>query len=642
MRLPEAKALRLAPKARVPWLALALCAATLAAWSPGTAQAATPANTLVVNASVNLRPVTHVASGALYGLSANGTPAASSVNPLHPSSFVQMAPGGSQLPNGEPAPGGDALVVAPEAAAAGAKVIVRMPDWYPNFPYQWVSWPDWLSAVDKQIASVKASGASNIAAYELWNEPDWTWNTSAAGSFDAGWVRTYQEVRSKDASTPIDGPSISFWNQSWMSDFLSYAKANNALPDIFSWHELGGDQNIAADVAAYRSLESSLGISPRPIIIEEYGTRTEVGVPGALVGYIAKFERAGVTWADLPFWNQYGTMGDTLVSTGGAPNAAWWLYKWYGDMSGQMVATVPPAQTGIDGAAAVNSARNQVSVIFGGGSGSSAVTVNGLSSLAGFGTTAHAVLEQVVSQGRTTPVSGTQTISAADYPVSNGSITVPVDAMNPANGYHLVVTPAAGTGNTVTVTNPGGRADTAGTAITPLQIHATDSAAGATLTYSASGLPAGLSISASGLISGTPATAGTSTVTVTAADSTGTSGAASFTWTITGTTGAGSCHVTYTRQSEWAGGFVANVVISNTGPSTITGWTLTFAFPGDQKVTSAWNAAVAQSGQSVTATSLTYNATIAPGGGASFGLQGTWIANDASPASFTLNGTACS
>jgi hypothetical protein len=386
----------------------------------------------------------------------------------------------------------------------------------------------------------------------------------------------------------------------------------------------------------------SLGISPRPIIIEEYGTRTEVGVPGALVGYIAKFERAGVTWADLPFWNQYGTMGDTLVSTGGAPNAAWWLYKWYGDMSGQMVATVPPAQTGIDGAAAVNSARNQVSVIFGGGSGSSAVTVNGLSSLAGFGTTAHAVLEQVVSQGRTTPVSGTQTISAADYPVSNGSITVPVDAMNPANGYHLVVTPAAGTGNTVTVTNPGGRADTAGTAITPLQIHATDSAAGATLTYSASGLPAGLSISASGLISGTPATAGTSTVTVTAADSTGTSGAASFTWTITGTTGAGSCHVTYTRQSEWAGGFVANVVISNTGPSTITGWTLTFAFPGDQKVTSAWNAAVAQSGQSVTATSLTYNATIAPGGGASFGLQGTWIANDASPASFTLNGTTCS
>jgi len=80
-----------------------------------------------------------------------------------------MAPGGSQLPNGEPAPAGDALVVAPEAKAAGAKVIVRMPDWYPNFPYRWVSWSDWLSAVDTQVAAVKSSGATNIQSMELWN-----------------------------------------------------------------------------------------------------------------------------------------------------------------------------------------------------------------------------------------------------------------------------------------------------------------------------------------------------------------------------------------------------------------------------------------------------------------------------------------
>ena len=428
------------PKATAPGLALALCAATLAL-PLSTAQAASASATLVVNAGTALRPVTHVASGGLYGLAENGTPAASLVDPLHPSSFVQMAPGGSQLPNGEPKPAGDALVVAPEAAAAGAKVIVRMPDWYPNFPYKWVSWSDWLSAVDKQVAAVKASSATNIAAYELWNEPDWTWNTSAAGSFDAGWVRTYDEVRAKDPSRPIDGPSYSVWNQSWFSDFLGYAKAHNALPDIVSWHELQGDANIAADVAAYRALEKSLGISPRPIIIEEYGTTSEVGVPGPLAGYIAKFERAGVTWADLAFWNQYGTMGDTLVSTGGQPNAAWYLYRWYGDMSGEMVATTPPAQTGIDGAAAVNSAGNQVSVIFGGGSGSTAVTINGLNKLKAFGGKAHVVLEYVRSAGRTTAVSGTQTISAGDYPISNGSITVPVSSMNSADGYHLVITP---------------------------------------------------------------------------------------------------------------------------------------------------------------------------------------------------------
>ncbi len=88
------------------------------------------------------------------------------------------------------------------------------------------------------------------------------------------------------------------------------------------------------------------------------------------------------------------------------------------------------------------------------------------------------------------------------------------------------------TGNTVTVTNPGSQTGTVGTAAS-LQITATDSASGQTLTYSATGLPAGLSISsATGLISGTPTTAGSNSVTVTAKDTTGASGSASFTWTI--------------------------------------------------------------------------------------------------------------
>ena len=95
---------------------------------------------------------------------------------------------------------------------------------------------------------------------------------------------------------------------------------------------------------------------------------------------------------------------------------------------------------------------------------------------------------------------------------------------------HAIVTNPGG--NTVTVTNPGNQTGTVGTAVS-LQIHATDSASGQTLTYSATGLPAGLSInSSSGLISGTPTTAGTSSVTVTATDTTNASGSASFTWTI--------------------------------------------------------------------------------------------------------------
>ncbi|MFC9925896.1 putative Ig domain-containing protein [Streptomyces sp. NPDC127190] len=115
-------------------------------------------------------------------------------------------------------------------------------------------------------------------------------------------------------------------------------------------------------------------------------------------------------------------------------------------------------------------------------------------------------------------------------------------------------------GNTVTVTNPGSQSTTTGGSVS-LQIKATDSA-GAALTYSATGLPTGLSInSSSGLISGTASTAGTYQVTVTAKDSTGATGSTSFTWTV-GSGGGGGCTSTQ--------------LLANPGfESGSTGWTAT-------------------------------------------------------------------
>ncbi|MGY4962630.1 putative Ig domain-containing protein [Streptomyces sp. 900105245] len=99
------------------------------------------------------------------------------------------------------------------------------------------------------------------------------------------------------------------------------------------------------------------------------------------------------------------------------------------------------------------------------------------------------------------------------------------------NGTTAFTAGGGGTGNTVSVTNPGSQSTAVGGSAS-LQIQATDSA-GAALTYSATGLPAGLSVGgSSGLISGTATTAGTYQVTVTATDSTGASGSASFTWTV--------------------------------------------------------------------------------------------------------------
>ena len=86
---------------------------------------------------------------------------------------------------------------------------------------------------------------------------------------------------------------------------------------------------------------------------------------------------------------------------------------------------------------------------------------------------------------------------------------------------------------------------------------------------------------------------------------------------------------------------MASVTISNPGTSPINGWTVGFTFPGDQKITNAWNGVVAQSGEGVTITNESYNATIAAGSSTSLGFQGTWTSSDAVPTSFTVNGTPC-
>jgi hypothetical protein len=87
-------------------------------------------------------------------------------------------------------------------------------------------------------------------------------------------------------------------------------------------------------------------------------------------------------------------------------------------------------------------------------------------------------------------------------------------------------------GDTIAVTNPGSQSTKKGTKV-KLQIQASDNSLGQTLTYHASGLPKGLSIkSSTGLISGTPTSTGTRTVTVKATDTTGASTSVTFTWKV--------------------------------------------------------------------------------------------------------------
>jgi len=125
-------------------------------------------------------------------------------------------------------------------------------------------------------------------------------------------------------------------------------------------------------------------------------------------------------------------------------------------------------------------------------------------------------------------------------PSTTGSYSVTVTATDSAGtegstSFEWTVN-ATTSGDVVTVGSPGNQTSTAGISIGTLQLSASSSAGDAITSYTATGLPPGLSISSAGAITGTPSTTGSYSVTVTATDSAGVSGSVSFTWTVTTST----------------------------------------------------------------------------------------------------------
>ena len=510
---------------------------------------------------------------------------------------------------------------------------------------------NWVSFVDATVNALQASGLK--FAYDIWNEPDisafWTRGINSAQYFQM-WDAAYREIRRLAPSATIVGPSFAVTpqqNAGQWNTWLAHVKSAGTAPDMISNHNEGDGDDPVAVAQSLNNALSANGLSHLPLSSNEFQPQDQQ-TAGQSAWYLARFAQSGYTNAMRGNWACCETPNLTglLTQSGGSwqPTGNWWAFRDYADMTGTLVTT--SGEVGSTAIAASEDSGNKRAVAIlgddGNFTGAASVTFSGLSSLswlAGSGSV-KVTVNRIPDQA---PLSAPQVVLTQTMSASSGSITVPLTFQAAHDAFTIYLTPTgSSTGNTVTVTNPGSQTGTVGTPISAVQIHATDSAAGQTLTYTASGLPQGLAISSSGLISGTPTTAGTGNVTVTATDSTNASGSASFTWSVSGgQTGGGACQVAYAKTSEWPGGFTANVTISNTGTTAINGWTLKFSFPGDQKVTNAWNATVTQSGTAVTATNAGYNGTIAPGGNSSFGFQGTFTSNDSSPTAFTVNGAAC-
>lgn len=398
------------------------------------------ADVVRIDASAALGPVDRAASGSLYGLADEHRPPQRLLAALRPKSFTQMAPGGQQLPNGTSKPAGDALVVAARAASVGARVAVRLADSFPDFPYRWVSWPDWLERVRAAVGAVVTSGTAAVSAYELWNEPNWTWDAEAAGTFDEGWARTWHAVRGVDPAAATMGPSIDRWDAAWMRDFLRAAARGGVLPDVVSWHELDpADPDVVAHMAQYRELERELGVDPRPVSINEYGAHRDMAVPSRLAGWVARLERARVDTANLAFWHQPGRLAD-LVTQPGEPTGAWWVYAWYAQMSGAMLAVSPAGEAD---AFAARSADGAVDVVVTGTGRTVQVEVGGLPGVAAV----HVGVEMAGWTGTDGPLPRAEEWFETVVPVAAGLVRVALEGTDPLAAYRLRLTPTPRTAN---------------------------------------------------------------------------------------------------------------------------------------------------------------------------------------------------
>ncbi|MFI9568971.1 cellulose binding domain-containing protein, partial [Streptomyces rishiriensis] len=48
------------------------------------------------------------------------------------------------------------------------------------------------------------------------------------------------------------------------------------------------------------------------------------------------------------------------------------------------------------------------------------------------------------------------------------------------------------------------------------------------------------------------------------------------------------CSVDY-KTNDWGSGFTADVTLTNRGTDAVNGWTLTYAYTGNQKLSNGWN-----------------------------------------------------
>ncbi len=388
----------------------------------------------------------HGSAGFLYGISNEGVPDVNTLTPLKPKVLATKGALGTEHPYG------DALDVADEFFQAGGEQIQMYNSNYYGVFGVTANASDYGKVLETIIAPYvfnwkntmreKYLDIDSRMVYIPINEGT---PVNGVSSFEDAWKIYYNAIKKSDPNACIAGPNDAVYRgHNSMYNFLKYCRDNNCLPDVITWHELqvGCLDTMDEHIADYRSICRSLGIEEKQIVINEYADYSDCGVPGRLVNWIARLEDNQV-YGCLPFWHQANNLND-LTANANDGNGAWWVYKWYGDMSGKALSLSTENTTfdGFYGLASIDESKQSATIIAGGNDGKGVINLNDISKTKVFRNAqyVHVKVESSYFTGYHGASGEPEVVMEGVFPVEEGNVSIELDNMLFSTAYRVTIT----------------------------------------------------------------------------------------------------------------------------------------------------------------------------------------------------------
>lgn len=307
---------------------------------------------IIVDCAVKEGICTYRASGFLNAISLS-EPQASVVDPLKPQLFRENAWGWHWIQNGKFKDESGAFNCYPRLhnhLKARIQIVVSSIHGYGDgavdrnkayWPGDNNDWPQWENKV-KELVNHAVSNKYEVE-WDIWNEPDHPrfWARSNDQFFQT-WKKTVNIIRQIDHNAVIVGPSIAHYDEQYIKDFLIFSQKFNVLPTYLNWHQWE-PETIVTRTKLMRDF-----IKDNDFAIKDIGMNEVIGpdenlAPGAVVAYFAEIEKAKLNFAARACWADIGCSGcfsnslDGLLTPDKKTRSSWWVYKYYAEMSGELL-----------------------------------------------------------------------------------------------------------------------------------------------------------------------------------------------------------------------------------------------------------------------------------------------------------------